>query len=386
MRLHRHTVAGGLLNQFVGFFLCVLATCCSHSRVPHADRSVDADTPARPIVGAIRWDGWIGEANGYDVGVQVERSLGPQQWHSRLPFYAQVVSETEVRVRANNQTVMDQEIAYAHAAGLDYWAFVMYASDNPQTRGGLDLYLRSSRRGDIRFAMMVQSYTIGEADIARLAEYFASNSYQTVAGGRPLLFLLGPSQVNDPAWPNVARALDRLRTRTASAGMKRPFIVHLWGWNESKRVIDWLGLDAMGAYSMNFDDRAATYATLARKVEWKWDEWAATGAKVVPLVTAGWDRRPRVEHPVSWEKADPAGAIDAYYDTPTPGELAAHLGAALDWCARHPMVADPSIVLVYAWNEFDEGGWLVPSLWPEQGAARLEAVGRVLRHRRVRRM
>jgi hypothetical protein len=99
-------------------------------------------------------------------------------------------------------------------------------------------------------------------------------------------------------------------------------------------------------------------------------------------VTTGWDRRPRVQHPVSWEKPDPPGAIDMFYATPSPAELAAHLQAALDWCGRHQTTADPSGVLIYAWNEIDEGGWLLPSLWPEPGNKRLDAVGRLLRRSR----
>jgi hypothetical protein len=350
----------------------------SHDRSSTVARTFETPVYRRPVVGAIRWDAWIGNVAGYDVGLQVERSLGPQRWHYRLPFYSEEISGTEVRVRGNTQAVMDQEIGYAHRAGLDYWAFVMYPQDNPQTLGGLDLYLRSSRRADIRFAMIAQRYTFGDADIARLIGYFLQRNYQKVAGGRPLLFLLGPEKVADPNWPDIKNRIERLRAAAAKAGLKRPYIVHLWGWNGAKDVIDWLNLDAMGAYSLNFGDRGAPYATLASKAQSKWDDWRATGANVCPLVTAGWDRRPRVEHPVSWEKPDPADAIQFYYATPTPAELAAHLRASLDWCAQHPSNAHASVVLIYAWNEIDEGGWLLPSLWPNQGASRLEAIGRIL--------
>jgi hypothetical protein len=51
---------------------------------------------------------------------------------------------------------------------------------------------------------------------------------------------------------------------------------------------------------------------------------------------------------------------------------------ALAWCARNRAAAEPNAVLIYAWNEIDEGGWLVPSLWPDQGTARLEAIRTVL--------
>jgi hypothetical protein len=242
---------------------------------------------SRPAVGAIRWDAWIGDAADSDVGRQVERSLGPEQWHVRLPFYGRKISRSEVQVRGNRQEVMDQEIAYASAAGLDYWAFVMYAEDSPLTLGGLDLYLRSATRSRIRFAMIVQSYTFDEASIDRLVRYFRDERYQRVAGGRPLVFLAGPRRVADPEWPNAAAAVARLRQQTARAGLEPPYIVHMWGWGDAKQVIGWLGLDAIGAYSMNFDDHAAPYTLLAEKTQAKWDEWRATGAKVVPLVPPG---------------------------------------------------------------------------------------------------
>jgi hypothetical protein len=274
---------------------------------------------------------------------------------------------------------MDREIAFAHRARLDYWAFVMYRSDDPLTRGGLDLYLHSPRSNQIKFAMIVQSYTFDEAGIARLLHYFADRRYQTVAGGRPLVFLAGPRTPDDVEWPDAKAKLARLRVDAARAGLKSPYIVHLWGWDGAKRVVDELTLDAISAYSMNFNDRAAPFSVLARKTEAKWDEWRATGARVLPLVTAGWDRRPRVEHPVSWEGPSGADAIDQYYESPTPEALAQHLKDSLEWCARYPTTADAQAVLIYAWNEFDEGGWLVPSLWHDHGSSRLDAIGRVLR-------
>jgi len=283
-----------------------------------------------------------------------------------------------VRVRANTQSVMDREIAYARAAGIDYWAFVMYAQDDPATTGGVDLYLRSERRQGVRFAMIVQPYTFADGDIARLVGYFALSEYETVAGGRPLVFLLGPESKRDPAWHDVQGSVHKLRERAAAAGSKAPYLVHLWGWSHAKEVVDWLGLDAMSAYSLNFDDEAAPYATLATKAQEKWDEWRSTGARVVPLVMAGWDRRPRVEHPVSWEGPNKPNALSLYYAAPTPAELATHLETAIEWCQRHPESADAQAVLVYAWNEFDEGGWLAPSLWPQIGTQRLDAIHRVL--------
>ena len=80
---------------------------------------------------------------------------------------------------------------------------------------------------------------------------------------------------------------------------------------------------------------------------------------MVPLVNAGWDGRPR-QYPGVW------------FLPPTPAELAANLRGAFDWIRANPETAKADTVLVYAWNEHDEGGWLCPTT--AEGAARLDAI------------
>jgi hypothetical protein len=77
----------------------------------------------------------------------------------------------------------------------------------------------------------------------------------------------------------------------------------------------------------------------------------------------GWDRRPRVEHPVPWERQQRPGAgIEYYFGAPRPEELSAHLRRALAWIQCQPADRRAPATLIYAWNENDEGGWLVPTV------------------------
>jgi hypothetical protein len=65
-------------------------------------------------------------------------------------------------------------------------------------------------------------------------------------------------------------------------------------------------------------------------------------------------------------------------------ELANHLADALDWTSRNRASAAPvNAVLIYAWNENDEGGWLVPTLNPDGSvnAERLDAIAAKLKRR-----
>lgn len=347
-----------------------------------------AEHPGRPtkiIVGAIRWDAWHGDAS--SVGLAVEKSLGPPHWHCRLPFFGAEVSPTEVRARGATQEVMDQEIAYAHAAGLDYWAFVTYPPDSAMSRG-LSLYLSSKDKARINFCLNLQGGWVGAGakawpkEVERYVSYFREPTYQKVSGGRPLVYLFMPEQmIGDRrfrSWADAKAAFDELRKAALAAGLPTPYIV-AQGWSpaEARKHIELLGLDAAGQYASSGGGKRAPYAQLAAYTQKLWDGYAGAGLNVVPLVTAGWDRRPRVENPVPWEK--PGGSLDEYYETPAPQELAAHLHATLDWSAAHPQAAEAQAVLIYAWNEFDEGGWIAPT--KSEGTKRLDAIGEVLRQR-----
>ena len=76
-----------------------------------------------PIVGAIYWDGWCGEGT---VTKAVEASIGQPKYHFRLPWFEQLQSVGSVRINGDSQAIMEQEIAYAAAARLNYCAIVDY--------------------------------------------------------------------------------------------------------------------------------------------------------------------------------------------------------------------------------------------------------------------
>ena len=54
-----------------------------------------------------------------------------------------------------------------------------------------------------------------------------------------------------------------------------------------------------------------------------------------------------------------------------------HLQASLDWVDSNPSAAgEPDSVIIYAWNELEEGGWMTPSRG--EGTARIDTTGEVL--------
>ncbi len=313
------------------------------------------------LVGAIRWDAWHGDA-GLGIGPEtfkeksgkltpglaVERSLGPKHWHYRLPFYAKVISDNKVEIRGNSQAVADKEIEYAAAGGIDYFAFLTYHPKSPMSLG-LEYYL-SSKKSDVKFCVILHHAQLDALDkmAQRILGYMKDPRYQTVLDGRPLVYLFrckaGGGFYQD------------LRKRAVAGGLKAPYFVLMGPWNEARK----LGFQAVSSY---------TGKTSAAN----WDRVKKAGGKVVPSVSSGWDRRPRVQNPVPWEggkpkpvQGGPRGGKEI------PGKIAARVKTALQWNAKNPVAGEANAVIIYAWNEFDEGGWICPTL--SEGTARLDAL------------
>lgn len=332
--------------------------------------TLHAAEPEKPIVGAIRWDGWYGVGG---VVKQTESSLGQRKYHFRLPWFARVLGDDRVSINGDSQTVVDQELAYAAQAGLNYWAFVDYACESADMHIALNRYLATKDKRGVRYCFVEEGARLDRAGTAgwpRLVEHFRSADYLTVLDGRPLLFVfVKTAKLDKLEW-------EELKRQTIAAGMKAPYLV-LMGWNPEQdgRDMAALGFDAVsayargGSYSMTQPSYAEQCAMIRRE---RWEKWQTLRIPSVTFASAGWDTRPRNERPPSWMKdgvkAEPdpippsqqKPLIDAV--TATPEELAAHLRDAISWTQTHRDLNPANAVILYAWNEHDEGGWLQPTL------------------------
>jgi hypothetical protein len=365
------------------FLLLTLSELNSFAQQPGRGGS-SSRIEEKTVTGAIRWDAWHG--NRSEVGKAVERSLSPKRWHGRLPFFAKVLGEDQVQIDGASQQVMDREIQYARTARLDYWAFLVYDEGNPMNLG-LQHYLSSTQRNGLRFCVILgqDNWKTSESaakQFQRVAELIGRNEYQKVEGDRPLIYILAAESDNDTWGARHGRvALDQLRSVVRTKGGGNPYIViQYYRAGRANALREELNADAISAYAYQRDDKNAAYGQLAREAEQFWDECRSTGSAVVPIVMTGWDRRPRVERPVFWETQPSQQlnvGIEKYYHEPTAAELSLHLRHALMWVKAHPDAAPARAILIYAWNENDEGGWLVPTL--KEGSWRLRAVREGLR-------
>jgi hypothetical protein len=329
----------------------------------------------RPTVGAIRWDAWSGGG----VTSQVEQTLSPEKHRFRLPWFAHLDASGRAHLDASAEGVMEQEIAYAKQAGLDYWAFLTYPEADAMS-SALARYLRSPKRSDLGFCLILhQTLSVPAArwpaERDRTLKLLKEPGYQKVLG-RPLVYAFDLKTEH----PTVKQRFDELRTAAKSVGLD-PYFVYM-GWSPQRDYQQHAteGFAAVSAYA-----HPGTEPVFSKYVgafeQHAWANALTTKTPYVPLVTTGWDKRPRQDHPVSWEKN--AGYADqkTFPAAPTNAELTAHLGRALAFVQAHPDVCPANTIIVYAWNEHDEGGWLCPT-WTSSGSpdtSRLDALRSLLR-------
>jgi hypothetical protein len=201
----------------------------------------------RPSVGVIRWDAWNLFNDQYDpISYYLHRALSPEKFHFRIPFYASVVSPTNISFNGDMQNVMDQEIVYAKHAGIDYWAFDTYCAFGPncttnntfcsqyyqQTSNlycprnpayGLNLYLSSSYNNLVNFTLiLLGSSPCDELFQQKYLDLMKHRQFQTVLGGRPLLYLFQFSDqeadICGGGWAGSGKVFQKFRQMIMSQG------------------------------------------------------------------------------------------------------------------------------------------------------------------------
>jgi len=339
------------------------------------------------IAGAIRWDAWYKQA---DSSIAAQHSLSSARYYKRAPFWCSVSADSQVDC-TGTAAEMDREIHSAAACGLKYWAFDWYASDT-SFRVAWNLYQQSPDRNLINWCGLVGLGVLGsvpfsnnkwQENMHEWAQYMQQPNYQKVAVGvlnRPLLYILWDD--NQLKWyfgndvHNLRKAIDFLSELLVHAGLHAPYVVILHGTSGASAARGLGG--AISNYISRFKpEDTGPYLDLDRQTREFWKEMMDTGEQIVPIAMVGWDTRARQERPVPWDPATPNPNPRQYYALATPTELAAHLQAAVEFIDNHPTSCPSRVLLIYSWDECDEGGALVPTLG-DPTAAYLTAIAPII--------
>jgi len=359
---------------------------------------------SRPTVGVIRWDAWNQPNGHYDaVSYCAQIALAPDRYHYRAPFYT-TTTPNNVSFDADTQDIMDAEILYAAHAGIDYWIVDTYCQYGPncttdsaycaqyaqpgstsdgycpeQPNYGLERYLASPYVDRLNFTLMLLGAPA--CDPAMQKQYIAhlsSRHYQTVLGGRPLVYMFqfadGEAMACGGGWNGSRAVFDAFRQQVMSTGLPNPYLV-LMDFDVPTVVSHarTLGFDAVSTYALpgGSNDGVPMSEQTAAAQRW-WTEAATTGIPFVPLAPTGWDPRPRADHPCPCVDEGPQ-----HYEQATGEEVAQLVVAALNFTCTHSDATEAETVVVYAWNESSENGAaLIPSLG--NGTMYVDALSAVL--------
>ncbi len=315
-------------------------------------------------MGCINWESILG--GGY-FAAHTRRVLS--DFAERTPYYAKR-DEEGLSFPARNAEDYDRELQYAIDAGIDFFAHCWYASApvtdtkyNPGTEdigsyiGELSaariLHQKSALRERIKLCAIIAVYEMPDAEYVALADAMREAYYEKTADGRPLVFVF------DALTPAAALAVKQIQRATASHAVK-PYLVGMVNLppaapNDAERAAI-ASYDAISAYAQTTEHittNEAFYADALRVQAAR----AALGKPIIPLFSLGWDPMPRVKSPVPWVTY---GDID-YAHSPTPEELLKGAEALADWMRENAACCDPEFLLSFAWNEFEEGGWICPT-------------------------
>ncbi|WP_427884741.1 hypothetical protein ACQHIV_21365 [Kribbella sp. GL6] len=284
-----------------------------------------------------------------------------------------------VNADGTSQAIMDQEIQFASDAGIDYWAFDYYPQQ-PLGRAR-ELYLSSTKKHLINWcAILDGNFGYGadfDANLAVLVARMAESNYQKVLGTRPLVYIIAGA---------TAGRVTAIRTKAAQAGLGDPYVV-VTGWTaqSASGLKTTVGADAVSRYATGPATPGAPYSSITEAESALWSEYAAAGGQVVPTVSTGWDPRPRHDYPAPWGAQPDTSYLtddDFWSEQGTPEQIAVHLKNAVHWTKTHSPVTAANSVLIYAWNENLEGGWICPTLYELRYSGRplrLDAIANALR-------
>lgn len=335
--------------------------------------------PSNIAFGAIRWDAWYSETG---PATSTKSSLSQAKYNWRAPFFAQSDARGGVVFRATAQT-MSQEIAFAKAGGISYWAFLLYdrAGTDQRMMDGFDLFQANPNKNDINWCEIRGTSLFGStanhsAQVAECVSNMQQANYQKVLTNRPLLYIYwSSSQFTSNfggSYPNFKAVLDEVRAGAVAAGLGDPYVVVMEGYPVGAETIRAaIGADAISNYiSRTPDGRNKTYSSLDTSARSYWQELVDAAPASVPILMAGWNRRPRIERPVKWELSTqrPYFGLERTHADATNAELVAHAQAAVDFINANPTDCAARTAIWYAWNEFDEGGWLCPTLGDSSGS------------------
>lgn len=336
---------------------------------------------AKTVVGVINWDCSLPSETWF--GHFATTALSPAAFRHATPYYADVKGPDRIDYRWRTVEEYEREMQYAIDAGIDYFAYCWYGEQKEKGEASVaegvtavcdshiwelatarQLHAKSRLRDRLGMcAILVVLHPLADAELESLARTMKEGWYQKI-GDRPLLYLYGGKGEG---------VLTRLRRICREVGAADPYVAVMGDRRLPAEGLE--GVQALSDYSVSVAGEGSTYARIVAKAVGGAERRAGTGMPVIPNFSVGWDPSPRNVNPVPWCKYRPG----PYAPFATEEELLAGAKTLADWIMAHRGSCPTGHILTFAWNEFEEGGWICPT-WRADGrpdTARLQAFRKV---------
>jgi hypothetical protein len=330
-----------------------------------------AQVPDDIKIGAIRWDAWFD-------GAPDAKVLEQPEWRHRAPWFARWDENGRIILDGDKEYVLQAEVAYARAIGLNYFIFGYYPETGSWGRdpvfhkklnGALRAYLALPDRQGVKFALSLnQLFPMSDVPVMAeaIAQFVAHPDYVRTETGTAPVFVLAHDGFDwskffgsdDKAREAIRRIRDAAR---AASGRELTLVIMHYTSDKAWEVAQKYGLDMVTTYS-NFapgkgpveqtDDACILHG------EAVWYRAANANVPYAPNVTLGWDNRPR-KTPAVNTKNSPQGPWCVF---PTEGAIKGHFARAAAFVRGQTVPVPFKTITVYAWNEFAEGIAMSPTV------------------------
>jgi hypothetical protein len=336
--------------------------------------------PSKPraTVGAYYFDGWAGESQRWSED-PVWLKLHPPTHLTKRMLDEFGDREPVWGWRDDKLEIMEQQIDLAADNGVAFFAFCWYWSKAPEKLDqqplhiGLKLFLKAKNNHRMKFCLLVANHQgflfDGSDDWKAAAEKwlpYLKHPQHVRVDGRPLVIVFNPSNGNKDGFA-------QLQAAARTAGLPGVAIAGCGSADAKTGFTHSTRYNVVPGYAAKSE--AHKYAELveAHRATWR----GSREQPHIPALSVGWDKRP-------WEGDRGLGQAPGwYFSDRTPQQFGEALESAVQWMDRHPEETTAErIVLLYAWNEFGEGGYLAPTKGDPRGAY-LREVRAVVRGERL---
>jgi hypothetical protein len=371
----------------------------------------------RPEVVCVYYPHW----HNYDHGSSW-KGEGWTEWEgvkaapARFPGHHQPLKPTWGYFDESDPKWTAREIDLAADHGIDvflydwYWYSGVKSMEEALEQG----FLKASNRGRMKFALMWANHDRRDQfcpefgkprtvwlpsrhsprDLERVADYCAEHYFREPNYWRPggrLFFSVFESsrfvkELGGPA--ETRKLLERIDARLARAGLPGMHWNGMVSRPEMAAVLKEAGFLSTSRYNVNTarkvqPDMTERYEDVMDAHREHWKKMLGTPLVDLPVATMGWDATPRCRKDVKWPfpKTPTATKYNSYeypYVPVVVGNTPERFEQLLRDLAKHAQSdpRQPFAVLLNAWNEWTEGGYLLPE--ERYGTGYVEAIRRAL--------